>query len=68
MTEFMALIGQIFLITCLQSVLEMFITPGERPYLSKILAIACYAGALYLVLQFVFQNLVPEMLRLFRFG
>jgi len=68
MDKLLALIGQIFLITCIQSVLEMFIDPDKRPYLLRVLSIACYAGGLYLVLQFVFQNLVPEMFRLFRFG
>jgi len=68
MNEFLALIGQIFLITCIQSILEMFIDPNERPYLSKVLSIACYAGGLYLVLQFVFTHLISEMFSLFRFG
>jgi len=68
MNDFLALIGQIFLITCIQSVLEMFIDSAERPYLSKVLNIACYAGGLYLVLQFVFNNLITEMFSLIRFG
>ena len=68
MDQLLALIGQIFIITCVQSILEMFIDPGERPYLSKILSIACYAGGLYLVLQFVFDNVVSELFTLFRFG
>ena len=68
MDELLALLGQIFLITCVQSILEVLIDPGERPYLSKILNVACYAGGLYLVLQFVFQNLMGELMTLFRFG
>ena len=66
MNELLALIGQIFLITCIQSVLEMFIDPEKRPYLLRILSIACYAGGLYLVLQFVFDHLISEMMTLFR--
>lgn len=66
MNEFLALIGQLFLIVCLQSVLELFIDATNKPYLTKILSIACYAGALYILLQFVFNNLVPEMFGIFR--
>jgi len=68
MDDLLALIGQIFIITCVQSILEVLIDAGERPQLSKILNVACYAGGLYLVLQFVFKNLMSELFTLFRFG
>ena len=66
MREFMILIGQMFLIACLQSVIEMFIEPKERPFQHRILTIACYMGGLYLLLQFAFEHLFPEMTQLVR--
>lgn len=66
LNEFLALIGQLFLIVCLQSVLELFIDATNKPHLVKLLSIACYAGSLYLLLQFVFNNLMPEMFSIFR--
>ena len=65
MEEFLMLIGQLFLITCIQSVLDMFIDKDARPYLSRILSIACYAGSLYILLKFVFDHLLKEMFTLF---
>ena len=68
MNELLALIGQIFLIVCVQAVMEMFIEQYKQPYLSKILSIACYSGALYLLLQFIFDNLLTEIFTLLRLG
>ena len=68
MSPFFTLIGQLFLITCIQSILEMFIDQTQKPYLAKVLSIACYAGALYLLLQFVFDNVMPELYSLFSFA
>lgn len=68
MNDFLFLIGQIFLITCVQTIFEMFIDQKQKPYLGQVLNIACYAGALYLLLQFVFNNVVSEMYTLFRFA
>lgn len=63
----MVLIGQIFLIVCLQGVLEMFISQTKSPdYLKNMLSIAAYAGSFYLVLRFVFDNLVKEIFEVFR--
>ena len=61
--EFMTLIGEIFLIVCIQSVIEVFVDLEKRPYMAKIVNFACYAGALYLLLQFVFNFLLREVFR-----
>lgn len=67
MNEFLTIIGQIFLIACIQSVIEVFIDPDKRPYMSKIANFACYAGALYILLQFVFNFLLSELFSIVRF-
>jgi len=61
MREFTILIGQLFFIALLQTVLELFIDPKEKPKHVQILNIACIIGSLYLLLQFVFQYLMGEI-------
>jgi len=64
MTEFLSLIGQILIITCVQMFSEMFIDPDKRPYLSRVVNIACYAMAVYVVIQFLFDRLMREVVLL----
>ena len=61
MDDFWVLLGQIFSVVIIQSVLEMFIEKDKRPHLSLVLSIACYGVSLYLVAQFVFDSLIPEI-------
>ena len=61
MREFTLLIGQLFFIALMQTVLELFIDPKERPKHVQILNIACIMGSLYLVLQFVFTYILREL-------
>jgi len=61
MREFMLLVGQIFLISCTQSILELFTNLSEKTHQGKILGIACFMGSLYLLLQFVFNHLFPQV-------
>jgi len=65
MNELMLLIGQIFIIACLQNVSESLIEEGGKSYLFKALSAACYVGAFFLVLQFVFSVMMPEITRMF---
>lgn len=65
MNEFLSLIGQLLLITCVQMFSEMFIDADKRPYLSKITNVACYAAGVYIVVQFVFQTMMQEVLYVF---
>ena len=64
MNDFMILIGQIFVIACLQNISEVMIEGGSKGYLLKALNVACYVGAFYLVLQFVFSTFMPELMRI----
>jgi len=61
MREFMVLIGQIFLISLIQTILEVFLKTENRDYQVKIINIACIMGSLYLVLQFVFTYVLREL-------
>ena len=61
MREFTLLIGQLFFIALMQTVLELFMEPKERPHHVKILNIACVMGSLYLLLQFAFNYLLNEI-------
>jgi len=61
MREFMVLIGQIFLISLIQTILEVFLKTENRDYQIKIINIACIMGSLYLVLQFVFTYVLREL-------
>lgn len=61
MGEFTLLIGQLFFIALMQTVLELFIDPKERPKHVQILNIACIMGSLYLLLQFAFNYLLGEL-------
>ena len=68
MNEFLTLIGQIFLISCVQSVIETYLDMEKKTYMAKIANFACYAGALYLLLQFIFNHLLKEIFSLIQFG
>ena len=61
MREFTMLIGQLFFIALMQTVLELFIDADERPKHVKILNIACIMGSMYLLLQFAFEYLLGEI-------
>ncbi len=61
MREFMTLIGQIVLICCIQALTELLIDHNKRPYQALVINVACFAGSLYLLLQFVFGYLLAEI-------
>jgi len=61
MREFMVLVGQIFLISLVQTILEVFLKSENRDYQIKIINIACIMGSLYLVIQFVFTYVIREL-------
>jgi len=62
----MILIGQIFLISCVQSIVELFVDLSKTPLMQKILSIACFLGGLYILLQFVFTHIFPEITQIVR--
>lgn len=67
MKELMVLIGQIFLISCIQTITEMFVDPNQKPYQAKILSIACFCGSMYLLLQFMYTYLFKQLVSVFNF-
>ena len=66
MREFMVLIGQIFLISLIQTIVEVFLKSDNRDYQIRIINIACIMGSLYLVLQFVFTYILRELTAIVR--
>ena len=66
MREFMILVGQIFLISLVQTILEVFLKSENRDYQIKIINIACIMGSFYLVLHFVFTYIIRELTSIVR--
>ncbi|MCL2406924.1 MAG: hypothetical protein FWC95_03255 [Defluviitaleaceae bacterium] len=62
MNDFFALIIQILVITVVQMFAEMFIDADKRPHLAKAMNIACYAAGLFFVVEFLFDNLLGEVM------
>jgi len=65
MEAFWVLLGQIFSVAVIQSILDMMIEKDKRPYLSTVLSVACYVICLYLLVQFIFTNLIPDIYGMF---
>ena len=61
MREFTVLIGEIFFIALLQTILETFLDPEKRAYQVRIINIACVMGSLYLLLEFVYNHILGEI-------
>ncbi len=64
MSEFITMLTQIFIISCVQTILEMFIDGEEHPYQVKMLSVACFVGSMYLVSIFVFETLLSELIEM----
>ncbi len=67
MSEFFKLIGQILIIALLQSIIEIFIEPSSKPYLYRIINIACYVGALYLLVEYIMNTFLQNVMSLIPF-
>jgi hypothetical protein len=67
MREFLSLLGQLFIITVLQSIIGAFIDSEKETYMLRIISVACYFGALYIVLQFVYNNILVKIMTMFNF-
>ncbi len=66
MTAFTTLITQVFLIMCLQITFELFIDDGKHINQVKLFNITCYIGSLYLVMDFIFNTLIYELITILR--
>lgn len=66
MREFLSLLGQLFLIAILQSIISFFINE-KQAYMLQLINIACYLGSLYIILQFVYTHLLSQVMTMFKF-
>ena len=62
MDGFLTLAGQLFLILCIQSVLEAMVTKWQNNHMLKPIELGCYLASLVVVLRFMEQYLF-DMLR-----
>jgi len=62
MKEFIVLIAQILIITCIQTIAEIFIDSSKNPMQVKLIGIACTVGSFYLLVQFVFSYILDEII------
>lgn len=68
MDAFMTLAGQMFLILCIQSILEVLAASRWSGNLQKVISFGCYVAALVLVLQFMqeyIDDIFQSILRIF---
>jgi hypothetical protein len=61
MKEFMVLIGQIFFVYLVQTIVEVFLDAEKRSQQIKLINIACILGDLYFLLQFAFNYILKEI-------
>ncbi len=66
MHEFLSLLGELFIIAFLQSIISYFISE-KRSYMLELINIACYLGALYIILQFAFTYVLSQIMTMFNF-
>ena len=57
MDGFLTLAGQLFLILCIQSVLEAMVTKWQNNFMLKPIELGCYLASLVVVLRFMEQYL-----------
>lgn len=67
MREFLPLLGQLFLIAVLQSIMSFFVNSEKPTYMLQLINIACYLGSLYIILQFVYTYLLSQVMNMFNF-
>lgn len=68
MDDGLLLIGQVAIIACLELIINMFLDPEKKTGQTRILNVACYAVSLYLVLQFIFDNVLNEVASVMSFA
>ena len=62
MREFLTLLSEILIIAVIQQLSEMYVDPKERPNLAKLFSLACYAGSLSLIINFVFSYILQDII------
>ncbi len=61
MSELILFVGEVLFIVLLQTVSEQFFDEGKHKIQKQILNIACVLGSLYLLLNFVTDNILSEI-------
>ncbi len=61
MSELVLFIGEVLFIVLLQTVIELFFDESKHKYQKQILNIACILGSLYLLMNFVYDNILSEI-------
>ena len=67
MNGFLTLAGQLFLILCIQSVLEAMVTKWQNNYMLKPIELGCYLASLVAVLRFMEEYLFDMMRSISKF-
>lgn len=67
MREFLSLLSQLFIIAILQSLVGFFINSEKQTYMLELINIACYLGALYIILQFAYTYVLSQIMTMFNF-
>ncbi|WP_317855151.1 hypothetical protein [Chakrabartyella piscis] len=61
MEGFFTLVGQIFVILCIQSLLESMVNTKKQAHIQKIIGVGCYVATLVVVVQFMEKYLMEVM-------
>lgn len=67
MDGFLTLAGQLFLILCIQSVLEAMVTKWQNNYMLKPIELGCYLASLAAVLRFMERYLFDILRSVLKF-
>jgi len=68
MREFFELLGQIFFISCIETIIELFIDSKARPYQTRLINIACFLGSLYFLIAYIQNVMLGELISVFKFN
>jgi len=66
--EFLTLLGQIFIISFLQMLIELFIDSSSKPYQARVMNVACFLGCLYFLINYIATTLLTELASIFNFS
>jgi hypothetical protein len=61
MRELIVFVGEILFIVLFQTVIELFFDKDKHKSQMQILNVACILGSLYLLLNFVYDNILSEI-------
>lgn len=66
MYELLTLIGQIFIMMYIETIISIFIDFEKKPFYKIILNIILYTGMIYLFVQFIVNYFLTELISFFR--